>query len=359
MRPITSVRSRNRAVASGFVRPSYRGSVGISHRVFHVASLRAFAFSSHWRRHSSSAHLSIGLATASIPSVHLGRGLQLPLVSVCSLSLRCASYASASASRSLAWSCSTSCVTSGRHAFRRRPVCPPQILFRALAVSLLTGSRAVLAALWRAVFSMYRGAGGMAHSFSRAAIGVRLYAPAIFRRHWFWTCWIGFSRLFVCRSPLRRTPYVEAPYIIVGRTTAVYRRRERFTVGPHVDAMILDAASNAALPFCAAFWMCCVQRSFGSTHTPRTRMLVFWRVASCPAICTVDDRSALSWCLRLVKCISWYFSGANEAPWRFAHATHRPWASVRRWQFSAAEPLHAIRLVSSTKPNTSVSFWVR
>ena len=40
--PITSVRSRNRAVASGFVRPSYRGSVDVSHGVLHIVSLWSF-----------------------------------------------------------------------------------------------------------------------------------------------------------------------------------------------------------------------------------------------------------------------------------------------------------------------------
>ena len=76
-------------------------------------------------------------------------------------------------------------------------------------------------------------------------------------------------------------------------------------------------------------------------------MLVFWRVASCLAICTVDARSVLSWCLRLVKCMSWYLSGAKVAPCLLAHAAHLSWAIVRRLQFSAAgfSPGDEVRIV--------------
>src|SRR5438477_8430298 len=129
--------------------------------------------------------------------------------------------------------------------------------------------------------------------------------------------------------------------------------------GPHVDAVILDIAPKAAAPFLAASWTCSLHWSFGSTHTPSTRMLVLRRVASSLSILTVDARSSLACRLFRVKCMSWYLSGAKVAPCLLAHAAHLSWAIVRRSQFSAAVFPQVTRFVSSTKPNASVSPWAR
>ena len=60
-RPRTSVRSRKAAVDSAFISPSYRGRVGVNHRVFHIAASYIFAASFHRRFHSRSAHLAISV----------------------------------------------------------------------------------------------------------------------------------------------------------------------------------------------------------------------------------------------------------------------------------------------------------
>ena len=58
-RPRTSVRSRNAAVDSAFVCPSYRGRVAFDHGVLHVVAFFAFAALSQRRFHSLSAHLAM------------------------------------------------------------------------------------------------------------------------------------------------------------------------------------------------------------------------------------------------------------------------------------------------------------
>ena len=50
-RPRASAYSRKAAMDSAFVNPSYRGSVGVVHEVFHVAASCVFATSFHRRFH--------------------------------------------------------------------------------------------------------------------------------------------------------------------------------------------------------------------------------------------------------------------------------------------------------------------
>ena len=148
---------------------------------------------------------------------------------------------------------------------------------------------------------MWSWIGGIATSFSIAAIGVRRYAPVTLRRHWFWTFCSGSSKLFAGVPPSSCTPHTWAPYSIAGRTVAVYRRREWRIDGPHVDVVILDIASKAAEPLVAAFLICFFHWSLGSTQIPRIRILVFWGAVLQPAIRTVDARSAVAWRRRLVS----------------------------------------------------------
>jgi hypothetical protein len=53
---------------------------------------------------------------------------------------------------------------------------------------------------------------------------------------------------------------------------------------------------------------------------------------------------------RRVKCISWYFSGANVAPCVRAQAMHFSFALSRTRQFASVDLLNVSMLVSSTKP---------
>ena len=65
-------------------------------------------------------------------------------------------------------------------------------------------------------------------------------------------------------------PQIWELYSIVGLITAVYSKRVSLKEGPHVEAVIRDAAENAAAPL----WVACViyafQFSFKSTQTPKT-----------------------------------------------------------------------------------------
>ena len=56
----------------------------------------------------------------------------------------------------------------------------------------------------------------------------------------------GARELFANGLPFRPMPQIWAPYSIAGLTTAVYSSRVRLNDGPQVDAVIRNAAANAA-----------------------------------------------------------------------------------------------------------------
>ena len=60
-RPRTSVRSRKATIDSAFISPSYRGRVGVNHRVFYVAASYIFATSFYYRFHLRSTYLAISI----------------------------------------------------------------------------------------------------------------------------------------------------------------------------------------------------------------------------------------------------------------------------------------------------------
>jgi len=59
-------------------------------------------------------------------------------------------------------------------------------------------------------------------------------------------------------------------YVMVGRTTAVYSRRDLWKHGPYVELTILDMAIYCAWPLWAACAVCALYWSLLSTHTPNT-----------------------------------------------------------------------------------------
>ena len=107
-------------------------------------------------------------------------------------------------------------------------------------------------------------------------------------RHWFCSFTSGAKELFAKRLPLGPIPQIWAPYSIVGLTTAVYNRRVRLNKGPHVEAVICDAAANAAAPLWVACAMCVFQFNLESTQTPRTLRLASGFVLQ-PWMFTVED----------------------------------------------------------------------
>ena len=111
-------------------------------------------------------------------------------------------------------------------------------------------------ALCIAAALIYSYRGGILASFLSSAVAVRLYPPVILQRQ---TVWIFWSSL---RSDLRG-PFLDSLmaqildlYVIVGRTTAVYSRRDLWKHGPHMELTILDNAMYYAWPLraaCAAY----------------------------------------------------------------------------------------------------------
>ena len=68
---------------------------------------------------------------------------------------------------------------------------------------------------------MYRVIRGTIVSLSKAAVGVLLYLPVIFRRHWFWTLWSSLTVVLGSGSLLPCVLYICELYSIVGLTTAL------------------------------------------------------------------------------------------------------------------------------------------
>jgi hypothetical protein len=126
----------------------------------------------------------------------------------------------------------------------------------------------------------------------------------VLRRHLFCSLASGARALFASTLPLGPRPQTWEPYSIVGLTTAVYSRRVSLNEGPHVEAVIRDAAENAAAPLWVACAICSFQFSLESTQTPRI-LRVASGFASQPWIFTVEAKSLLA-LLFLVKWISWY-----------------------------------------------------
>jgi len=135
---------------------------------------------------------------------------------------------------------------------------------------------------------------------------------------------------------------------------AVYRKCKWHINGPHVNIVIFDIILKAAEPLVAVFLICSFYWSLGSTQISRIYILVFWGTVLQLVIRTVDAKSAVAWHHCLVKCISWYFSGANAVLYWFAHAVQQLWAAFSCWQFFVAESPQIIRFVLSTKPNPNV-----
>jgi len=76
-------------------------------------------------------------------------------------------------------------------------------------------------------------------SFSRSAAAVRLYPPVILRRHAVWTFWSGLRSDLGGPFSVSLIAQMLDPYVMVGRTTAVYSRRDLWKHGPHVESKVI------------------------------------------------------------------------------------------------------------------------
>ena len=99
---------------------------------------------------------------------------------------------------------------------------------------------------------MYSCRGGILASFPSSAVAVCLYPPVILQKQAVWTFWSGLRSDL--GGPFSDSPMAQIldPYVMVGRTTAVYSRRDLWKHGPHVELTILDNAMYCAWPLQAA-----------------------------------------------------------------------------------------------------------
>src|SRR5947207_3462634 len=209
------------------------------------------------------------------------------------------------------------------------------------AVSVLTFSA------WSSVRArMYDSIGGMPVSRSSAVVGEFLKPPVISLVALFCS---SFRWRMVYRGrpvPLSPIPHTSAPKHMVGRITAVYRSLVRSKERPQVEPTILVSAVSPARPLSLVLRMCSVHFNFLSTQTPRTRRLSI----GCPAKPGMFTVAVVSAFCCLVRCISWYLSGAKDAPDSVAHSSHILCICSRERQLVLAFGPQVIRLVSSTKP---------
>ena len=91
-------------------------------------------------------------------------------------------------------------------------------------------------------------------SFLSSAVAVRLYPPVILLRQAVWTFWSGLRSDL--GGPFSVSPVAQMldPYVMVGRTTAIYSRRDLWKHGPHIELTILDMAIYYAWPLRAAIY---------------------------------------------------------------------------------------------------------
>ena len=125
-------------------------------------------------------------------------------------------------------------------------------------------------ALYIAAALIYSYRGGILAFFLSSTVAVRLYPPVILWRQAVWIFWSGL------RSDLGG-PFLDSPmaqildlYVMVGRTTAVYSRRDLWKHRPHMELMILDNAIYCYWPLRAACAAYTLHRSLLSTYTPNT-----------------------------------------------------------------------------------------
>jgi hypothetical protein len=160
------------------------------------------------------------------------------------------------------------------------------------AICFSTSCPAISSARRYLFTSIYRSIGCTSAFRSKTALGVRLYALVIFRRHSFWTLCRGLAVVVASGSPLVRILHSCDPYRRVSLTTAVYKSRKFRADGPHVEVAILARALEAASPLRVVCVICSFQVKPESSHTPRTLIALSCTSTLWLPICTVDARSS-------------------------------------------------------------------
>ena len=152
----------------------------------------------------------------------------------------------------------------------RRPRVPLQFVQAYLDILCNIRVAFLLYPLYYYSFNIQLQERGILASFLSSAVAVRLYPPIILQRQAIQTFQRGL------RSDLGG-PFSDSliaqildPYVIVGRITAMYSRRNLQKYGPHIELTILDNAIYCTWPLRAAYAVYALYRSLLSTYTPNT-----------------------------------------------------------------------------------------
>jgi len=101
-------------------------------------------------------------------------------------------------------------------------------------------------------------------------VAIRLYPPIILLRQAIWTFWSGLRSDLGGPFSVSLVAQMLDLYVMVGRITAIYSRRDLWKHGPHIELTILDMAIYYAWPLRAAYAVYALHQSLLSTHTPNT-----------------------------------------------------------------------------------------
>ena len=85
-------------------------------------------------------------------------------------------------------------------------------------------------------------------SFLSSAVAVRLYLPVILLRQAIWTFWSGLRSDLGGPFLVSLVAQMLDLYVMVGRITAIYSRRDLWKHGPYIELTILDMAIYCAWP---------------------------------------------------------------------------------------------------------------
>ena len=111
-------------------------------------------------------------------------------------------------------------------------------------------------------------------SASSTGMGVALNAPAIVRKHLFCMTASLFEMPFDFFMSFGVCHMVE-PYVMAGRTTAVYTWRAFGKVAPHVEVELFVSALDCFVNFFWIFLTCGPHFNFVSIRSPKILMSVF------------------------------------------------------------------------------------
>ena len=126
------------------------------------------------------------------------------------------------------------------------------MLSTALFISCFTGLLVTFVALCNTIIFTYKFSSNIAAFLLKDTVGNLLYPPVTRRRQLFWSRFSGIRFIFRVPEPPSYISHSCEPYTIASQITALYRRRDRRTEGPHMDTIGRKRVLYATLFFSIA-----------------------------------------------------------------------------------------------------------